>query len=196
MLGMVVTQCLWDENKPNANSTDSAQKTFSEAFAELKKREVLSIGIIESLYQAVVNIYLFAWTPILEKSTTTGINVGFIFTCFVITMILGTTIFEIFIIYLKCEYYRSIAAALLVQGLFFFCTYYVDIFLVRLVILACVNGTTGFFNPLNSIIKSRILVEKHRALLMSIFRIPLNAYVILVLISLKYMDPFTVCYLY
>jgi hypothetical protein len=46
--------------------------------------------------------------------------------------------------------------------------------------------------PLNSIIKSKILVEKHRATLMSIFRMPVNAYVIITLLALKYMDAFTV----
>jgi hypothetical protein len=46
--------------------------------------------------------------------------------------------------------------------------------------------------PLNSIIKSKILVEKHRATLMNIFRIPVNVYVILTLLALKYIDAFTV----
>ena len=43
-----------------------------------------------------------------------------------------------------------------------------------------------------TIIKSKILVEKHRATLMSIFRMPVNAYVIITLLALKYMDAFTV----
>ena len=58
--------------------------------------------------------------------------------------------------------------------------------------LALFNGLTGFYNPLNSIIKSNILVEKYRALLMNLFRIPLNTYVIVVLLTLRYMNPFTV----
>ena len=56
--------------------------------------------------------------------------------------------------------------------------------------LSLFNGLTGFYNPLNSIVKSKILVERYRALLMNIFRIPLNTYVIVVLLFLKYMNPF------
>jgi hypothetical protein len=189
---MIATQCLWAENKPNAESHSSMNKNFMEACKELKKREVLCMGIIESLFQAVVNIYLFAWTPILQNSTDTGINVGFIFTCFVTTMIMGTTIYEIFMIYLRCEYYISISISLLIELVLFFFVSYIDSFLIRFILLSSINGVTGFFNPLNSIIKSRILVEKHRATLMSIFRIPLNLYVFIVLVSLRYMNPFQV----
>lgn len=192
VVGMIATQLLWAENKPNEGSQVSMNRSFLEACEELKKREVLSMGIIESLFQAVVNIYLFSWTPILQNSTSENINVGFIFTCFVITMIIGTTVYEIFMIYLRCEYYISISLSLLIELLLFFFVSYIDSFLVRLFLLAFVNGVSGFFNPLNSIIKSRILVEKHRATLMSIFRIPLNLYVIVVLVSLRFMDPFQV----
>jgi hypothetical protein len=191
LFGMISTQLLWDENRPNSDSTRS-KGTFTGALQELKKREVLCIGIIESTYQAVVNIYLFSWTPILQNSSDTGINVGFIFTCFVITLILGTHIFEIFMIYLHADYYKSITTALLSLSGIFFMVYYIDSFYVRFILLAAVNGTSGFMNPLMSIIKSRILVEKYRALLMSIFRVPLNAYVIIVLLSIRYMNPFHV----
>jgi hypothetical protein len=189
---MIATQLLWAENKPNADSHIGMNQNFIEAFEELKKREVLSMGLIESLYQAVLNIFLFAWTPILQNSTDTGINVGFIFTCFITMMIIGTTIYEVFMIYLKCEYYLSISISLLIETLLFFFVSYIDDFLIRLVLLGCINGVTGFFSPLNSIIKSRILIERHRTTLMSIFRIPLNAYVIIVLVSLRYMNPFQV----
>ena len=195
ILGMVAIHAFWAENKPEENINKGMIKSFSEAFSELKKREVLSMGIIESIFQAVLNIYLFAWTPILQNSTaSTNINVGFIFTCFIFSMILGTKIFEIFMIYLKAEYYISIAIGLLCELIFFFLVSYIDSFLVRLFLLASINGVTGFIYPLNSIIKSRILVEEHRATLMSIFRIPLNLYVIIVLVCLRYMSPLSVDY--
>jgi hypothetical protein len=192
LFGMISMFSLWGENKSPENLLKGMGKSFTEAFSELKKREVLSMGLIESLFQAVINIYLFIWTPILQNSTDKLINVGFIFTCFVIALILGTTLFEIFMIYLRSEYYISITLSLLIELTFFFFVYYVDNFLVRMILLAGINGISGFVNPLNSIIKSRILIEEHRATLMSIFRIPLNFYVIIVLISLRYMNPFTV----
>lgn len=188
---MIATQLMWAENKPNSVGNKN-KSSFMEACKELKKRDVLCVGIAESIFQADLNIYLFAWTPLLLASTPTGINVGFIFTCFVIALILGTTVFEIFILHLRCKYYNAIACTLFIEFIAFLLVYYVDSFLLRTIFLASINGISGFYNPLNSIIKSKILVEKYRALLMSIFRIPLNFYVIIVLLSIRYMDPFDV----
>ena len=86
----------------------------------------------------------------------------------------------------------SIAVSLLVEALLFLLVYCKDSFFIRLISLSLINGFQGFYNPVNSIIKSKILVEKYRALLMNIFRIPLNLYVIVVLFTLRYMNPFTV----
>ena len=192
VLACIVIAILWDENKPMANSKVSALSQFAEACMELKKREVLSVGLIESIVMAVLNIFLFSWTPILKNSTTGGINVGFIFTCMVLTMIVGTKTYEVTILHLGCDYYMSIAVSLLIEALLFFIVYCKESFFIRLISLALINGFQGFYNPVNSIIKSKILIEKYRALLMNIFRIPLNLYVIIVLFTLRYMNPFTV----
>ncbi len=193
VFSMMAIHLLWVENKPAENIHKGVGSAFGEAFRELKKREVLSMGIIESIFQAVINIYLFAWTPILQNSTDTlNINVGFIFTCCIFTMILGTKLFEIFMIYLKADSYISVSLALLIQLILFSLVYFIESFFIRLLLLASINGIGGFVNPLMSIVKSKILVEEHRASLMSIFRIPLNLYVIIVLLVLRYMDPFSV----
>ena len=192
LFGSIAIAALWDENKPMANSKVSAISQFADACQQLKKREVLSVGLIESIVMAVLNIFLFSWTPILKESTPGDINVGFIFTCMVLTMILGTKIYEVVILHMGCDYYGSIAASLLLECSLFMVVYFADSFLTRLLCLSAINGIQGFFNPLNSIIKSKILIEKYRALLMNIFRIPLNLYVIIVLVTLRYMNPFTV----
>ena len=143
---------------------------------ELKKKEVLCIGLIESIYQGVLSIFIFAWQPVLESSINKPINPGFIFTCFVISLILGAGLFEIFTIYIKSNYYKLIVNLLLIVLVIFLNIYLINNFLIRLILCAFFNGSTSFFNSLLSIIKSQLLVEKHRALLMNIFRIPLNIY--------------------
>ena len=107
-------------------------------------------------------------------------------------MIVGTKSYEVLIVYCNLDYYMSITGCLFIQGLLLFITYFHNSFLARLLYLSLFNGLTGFYNPLNSIVKSNILVEEYRALLMNLFRIPLNMYVIIVLLTLRYMNPFTV----
>jgi hypothetical protein len=192
ILASIVIGKLWDENKPLDGVKESTFEQLKEASMELKKIRVLCIGLIEGIALGILNIYLFSWTPILKQSTPGGMNVGFIYTCMVLTMIVGTKSYEVLIVYCNFDYYMSITGCLFVQGFLLYITYFDNRFLARLIYLSLFNGFTGFYNPLNSIIKSNILIEKYRALLMNLFRIPLNTYVIIVLLTLRYMNPFTV----
>ena len=79
----------------------SIAKCYSEAFKELGKREVLTVGMCESLTNGVQSLFLFLWTPILLASTPTQVNIGFVFLCIVSSIFCGTKVFEISIIYLK-----------------------------------------------------------------------------------------------
>jgi hypothetical protein len=142
---------------------------------------------------AAVEIYLFFWTPILKLSTSGGINIGFIFLCMVLAITIGVKLYEVLIIYYNFGHYMSLTGCLFIQGLLLLFTYFHDNFLARLLYLSLFNGLVGFYNPLNSIVKSNILVEEYRASLMNLYRIPLNIYVIIVLVALRYMNnPFTI----
>jgi hypothetical protein len=111
-----------------------------DAIKELKKREVLSIGIMESLYNAVVNIFIFSWTPLLQNSTNVGnLQVGFIFLCFVCSVIIGTSLFDFFIITLKCKFYLSMSLVLFIDIILFLTIYFKESFTHRLIFLACIE---------------------------------------------------------
>ena len=122
-LAIITSAILWGENKPMANSKDSPWKHFSDACLEFIKTEVLCIGLIEGIVMAVLNIFLFSWTPILKTSTKGGINVGFIFTCMVLTMIIETKSYEVVVVNLGCDYYLSITASCFIEFLLFMIVY-------------------------------------------------------------------------
>ena len=135
---------LWSENKPNS-SKNKKSESFASALSELKKRDVLSIGIIESIFQACLNLFIFAWTPILQRSTTwSEINVGFIFICYVIVMIFFTALYELFIIYVKSRYYLSLAVVLFINTVMWYLVYSVESFFWRMQFLSIIN--VGIFN--------------------------------------------------
>ena len=190
LLSLLVIAKNWKENALSKSETIMAQ--MKGALREFKKGEVLGIGLIEGIVMACLNMFLFSWTPILKQSTSGGMNPGFIFTSMVLTMIVGTKICKLLIVYLYCDYFISITGCLFFQGIFLILTYYKDSFLERLIFLCAFDGLIGFYNPVNSVIKSKILVEKYRALLMNLFRVPLNIYVIIVLLTIRYINSFTV----
>ena len=180
----------WKENLSLIKKENSLLEQIKEAMIEFKKVDVLCIGLIEGIILACLNIFLFSWTPILKQSTQGEMNPGLIFTSMTLAMIVGTKCCKVFIAYLNCDNYISIVVCSFLQGIFLFLTYYKDSFLSRLVLLCLFDGLIGFYNPLNSIIKSNILLEKYRALLMNLFRVPLNIYVIIVLLTISHLNPF------
>lgn len=192
LIASIAVGILWDENSPLKGKNVKTAEQYKEAIQEFRKPDVLCIGLIDGIANAVLSIYLFSWTPILKQSTPGGMNVGFIFTCMVLTMIIGTKTYEVLIVYIRLNHYVSISGVLFVQFFLLLLIYFTNSFLARVIFFSLLNGSTGFYNPLNSIIKSVILIEKHRALLMNIFRIPLNIYIIVTLLTLRFMNPFTV----
>ena len=183
----------WKENKPNANSTHSNYKSFLTACKELKKRDVLSVGIIEGIWFACLQLYIFIWTPILLFTNhNRKINVGFIFLVFVIQSINGTLIFELLITHFHCNYYNAYCIILVIIFIVFFVIYNFNKFYLRLIMFSFMNFSSGFFLPLNSIVKSRILIEKYRATLMNIYKLPINIYFIGSVIFLKYIKAITI----
>ena len=193
IIGFCVIRFTWSENKPNSVNPISAYDSFFDACTELKKRNVLSIGIVESIWNACLNLYIFIWTPVLQNTTETGkMNVGFIFIVFVITTIIGTLLFELLVIHSGLRYYPGYLFAFIFEGFAFYCIYKYENFIIRLIMFSSVNVVSGFFPPLNSIVKSKILIEKYRATLMNIFKIPVSIYFISVLFFLKQLAPLNV----
>lgn len=114
--------------------------SLKEAFKELRKREVLCIGVMESLYNAVVNIFIFSWTPLLQRSTNVdNLQVGFVFICFVCSVIIGTSLFEFFIITLKTQFYLTMCVILFADMSLFMSVYCNDSFIMRLISLASIE---------------------------------------------------------
>lgn len=140
-LGFLVIHFFWNENKPNSSNTNpDYYNSFKEALKELNKRDVLTVGIIESIWQACLSLFIFIWTPIMQLSHPEGhMNVGFIFFCFVLVMVSGTSVFELLVINIKARYYLCMSIALLAELVASFTIYYVESFQVRLIAFAIIN---------------------------------------------------------
>ncbi len=119
------------------------RESYQLVVRELKKREVLTVGLVEGLFYGVFQIYIFAWTPILQLSTIKqDMNVGMVSICIVFMLIIGTLFYEIIIIHFNCNLYIGLSLALLSQCCFFLCVYFIDSFTIRLIFLSMVNVKT------------------------------------------------------
>ena len=114
---------------------------------ELKDKKILCVGLIESFYSAVLNIFIFSWTPLLQNSTIGEINVGFIYILFVIFSLLGAAFYDIFVIIIKTNYLKLMTFSLLLEIIMFALIYYIESFNLRLIFLSCINvRLKSYFN--------------------------------------------------
>ena len=190
LLSSLVIKISWDENILSIREEEGGNPLYG-ALKELKKLDILCVGLIEGLVMACINIYFFSWTPILKQSTYGQINVGFIFTIMLLVKMIGFEFFHMLIINLRFDYYISMIVFLFLQGLVLFLIYYINSFLSRMFFLSIFNGLFGFYNLLNSKIKSDILVEQYKATINFLFNIPNNIYIIVIFLHLNFMNCFT-----
>ena len=191
LVSFIYISFFWNENIFSILQEEQGNSRLLEVLLELKKVDILCIGLIEGLVMACLNIYIFSWTPILKQSTPGGMNVGFIYMAMALALVIGSKFYEILIVYLSFDYYTTITINLFLQGLFLFLVYYINGFFWRMIFLSLFNGMFGLYAPLKSSINSDILNERNKFTIMSLFSIPTNVYVIVIFLHLNYMNCFT-----
>ena len=138
---------------------------------ELKYRPVYTIGLIEMFVYTVMIVYIFIWTPLLLNSNS-NTNFSMTFLCFTFSIIIFSKLFEIQILIGNLEFYDNFSIILLINCFFLLIPYYFDDFNIKLISFTIVNGTFGYLMPALSAFKSKLLNEKYRTLLMSVYKVP------------------------
>lgn len=165
-------------------------QTMNEGFKQLKKPEILCLGLTDSIYACAIQIFIFIWTPILQLTAQSkNINPGMIYICFIFSNLSQNKLLDVINHMFKISYFYLMASYVAFFTFNFSIIFFVEDFTMRLICLTLINGSSGFFNPILSYIKSIIIVEEYRALIMNIFRIPLNVFVIILLLLSSYFDP-------
>jgi hypothetical protein len=130
----------WEENKPNEAYRAMILNSFGQGVQLLKKPAILSLGIIDSIYQCSIQIFIFMWTPVLQYTAETKlINPGMIFIMGLVTFLLQNKVLELINRMFKMNYFIMNSAYILVYTFGFFMIYFADDFATRLVILAFIN---------------------------------------------------------
>ena len=149
------------------------------------------------------------WTPALktvaeieaeengrEIKGSTSDYLGLIFAVFMVCVMVGSSIFQIFAakrenLY-KIPLYMHFCAFLSMATITVFLENKPVVYLCFLVFEGCV----GVFYPSYGVIKSEKIPEEIRSSVMNLFRLPLNCFVVLLLLKIKYLSSrivFSVC---
>ncbi|XP_077978561.1 molybdate-anion transporter-like [Glandiceps talaboti] len=171
--GILVT-IQWKENY--GNKKIRLGKSCIEGLRHIiQNRRTMLIGAIQSLFESVMYIFVFIWTPLLDPA---GPPLGIVFSCFMVCIMIGSSVFQL-LLYWKIAPYNILNASL-VLGL--------------ISMLVCVASTNprhfsppasyiaflllefacGMYFPAMGFLRSQVLPEAHRVGIMNWFRMPLN----------------------
>lgn len=153
----------------------------------LSERRVVLLGSVQALFESVLFVFVFLWTPVLEPH---GPPLGIVFSCLMAASMAGSTLFRLAT---SARYRLQPAhllglATLLAFFSFFMLTFStvpgqpkpIESFLAFLLLeLAC-----GFYFPAVSFLQGRVIPVERRAAVLACFRLPLHLLACLALLAL------------
>ena len=211
-LGIVafVISCSWSENYGNQQS--KMLSSLSKGFELIKNdTRIAALGLGQSLFEGAMYTFVFMWTPALKspeeilieeagiktnENSSTSDYLGLIFAVFMICVMIGSSLFKMYstkkeYIY-KMPLYMHFVAFLSMAGVTVLMDKKPVVYLCFLIFEGCV----GVFYPSYGVIKSEKVPEEIRSAVMNIFRIPLNFFVVILLLKIKYLSSevvFSIC---
>jgi hypothetical protein len=186
---------LWDENYGEQDPNESSGKDdgrqhgakwyggLQEAFVtSVRNRDILLCGIISSLFEASMYIFVFCWTPLLKSfSEEKELPFGLIFSTLMVSCMTGASMFSILVETYPVEKLAigvlassSIGMAIVGMGM------NESISLTGMLLFEmCV----GMYFPIMGTMKGTIVPESKRAAIYNLFRIPMNFIVLFSLLN-------------
>ena len=199
IIAMTITAS-WPENYGNQQS--SSLSSLSKGFDLIRSDpRIAALGLSQSCFEGAMYTFVFMWTPALKSRDemdaeekgldgveTTSQYLGVVFACFMVSVMVGSSIFKIAgkkkeNIYVIPLYLHATACGAMVS---------ISIFMDNKVIVYAMfllfELTVGLFYPSYGMIKSEKIPEDIRSAVMNIFRMPLNLFVVVLLLKVKYMS--------
>ena len=173
---------LWSENYGDSSDATTGCNTSNGALQQMiASPAILLCGCIASLFEGSMYIFVFNWTPALSSSSSSSPPFGLIFAAFMVASMGGSSLFAILSASIKCEHILQYAfllgAASLALPIFFQST------LMVLVAFLLFEACVGIYWPAIGTVKSQIVPEESRATIYNLYRVPLNAIVLGVLLN-------------
>lgn len=185
----------WSENY--GNQQVKVMTSFAKGWELIKNdRRIAALGIGQSCFEGAMYTFVFMWTPALKKegdeNDQVSLYLGLIFAVFMVCVMIGSSVFKLLStdkaslyklpLYMHMLSFASMAAV----------TTFMDNKNIVYLAFLVFETTVGMFYPAYGVIKSEIIPEEIRSSVMNLFRIPLNAFVVLLLLKIKFFTPSTV----
>ncbi|EDO47769.1 predicted protein [Nematostella vectensis] len=150
----------------------------------IQNRRIMLIGIINSLFESAMYIFVFLWTPVLDRHQQYP-PLGIVFACFMLCVLLGGIFFN-FTLTQRISPLKTVVATITMASLANIgaavasANHPKTSFMMFIVL----ELTCGVYFPAMGWLRQRILPEAHHTGIINWFRIPLNTIAAIVLMAL------------
>lgn len=192
LLGTLLIATSWKENYGDVK-TPTLSAITEAAKRILATKNILYLGIAQSLFEGSMYTFVFMWTPTLEAGGM-AIPHGIIFASFMVCCSIGGTLFEFLTHHMSVEHLmRNVfIASAVIMAVPIFTNDTVICFAAFLLFEVAV----GIFWPGMGTLRSKYVPEEMRATMINLFRMPLNLLVCLILLyvgTLTIAQVFSIC---
>lgn len=178
----VMIAFVWSENFGTTTpvSYSRLSKSCSEGLKTIAQNiDLFLIGTIQSVFESVLFVFVFIWTPALDVFH--DIPLGIAFASFMVCFMLGNIVCD----YLIARVGFTMTRLLVVisassSAVFFVAAYFAQYKMAnmyRLKMLIClqlVELICGFYFPIMRVLRQKVLPEEHRLSITNWFRVPLT----------------------
>jgi MFS transporter, MFS domain-containing protein family, molybdate-anion transporter len=203
IVGLLVSTT-WAENYGNQqmNMMSSLMKGF-----DLVRRDsrIAALGMAQSCFEGSMYTFVFMWTPALKTDMETAAELrgekfpestseflGLIFAVYMISVMIGSSLFKVFSVRRDILYKIPLVLHGIAMFSMIITAFFIDHKDIVYAMFLIFEMTVGLFYPSYGVIKSEKIPEDIRSAVMNIFRMPLNLFVVLLLLKIKLLSPPTV----
>jgi MFS family permease len=171
----------WDENY-GGKSIKMVGPCLESLRLIVTNSKILLIGVVTSLFESVMFVFVFLWTPVLDPA---GPPLGIVFSCFMACVMIGGLLFDA-AIERKISPVRIIEVAIFLGLAANLASSFASANHPRKTFLAflLMEFSCGLYFPAMNWVRRRILPEAHHAGIINWFRVPLNIIASIVLLVL------------
>lgn len=203
VLCAAIVSSTWTENYGEHGANSTLLSSLSKGFELIRKdSKIAALGLSQSCFEGAMYTFVFMWTPALKSAeeleaeakneplpVSTAQFLGLIFAVFMVCVMVGSSIYKI-AANDRANVYK-IPIILHTVALLSTLTTTV-LYESKIIVYVCFlifETSVGVFYPAYGVIKSEKIPEEIRSSVMNIFRMPLNAFVVLLLLKIKYLSP-------
>ncbi|KAG1861263.1 hypothetical protein F4604DRAFT_1882473 [Suillus subluteus] len=181
LLAYLVIRASWGENFGGGGTTPGKDlfqlKRLGQAWRIVRDDPMLlAIGLTQTCFEGSMYLFVFLWVPSLQEASPTfptiALPLGYIFSSFMISMMLGSLLYTVVTTQSGGLTVHAKLSSLV-------CAF------AALALATSVRSETcvGMYYPVQGMLRGTLISNEHRATLSSLFRVPLNVFVVVSLMT-------------